>query len=161
MSSNVIKKIKLPNNVTYDIGGGVPTFTGTEAEWNALTSAQKAEYEIVNLTDDYDINVELDDAKTTTTNVWSASKVNTELSGKANASALPVWTSGVAALTSATSCTITNDAISSTSVLEVFYENTSGTDPVAKVTGVSSHTATIEFSALAEDTTFYLRVTNL
>jgi hypothetical protein len=72
-----------------------------------------------------------------------------------------VWTSGVTALQGATTCSITNNAISSSSVLEVFYENTSGTDPVAKVTGVSSHTATVEFSALAEDTTFYLRVTNL
>lgn len=28
------------------------TFTGTQAEWDALTSAEKAEYEIVNITDD-------------------------------------------------------------------------------------------------------------
>lgn len=153
-----IKHIQLPSGTTYDIDGGVPTFTGTKDEWEALTSSQKAEFEIVNLTDDYDVQVKIDDTTPASNKVYSSQKIENTFAKKAN---MPIWTSGVQALTSATSCAITDDAISSTSVLEVFFENTSGTDPVAKVTGVSSHTATIEFSALAEDTTFYLRVTNL
>ena len=143
--------------ITYTLPEGSPVFIGDKADWEALTAQEKAIYDesndgLVILTDDYRVSAGIDDNSVSPSKVWSSQKVN---------SMLPVWTSGVQALTGATSCTITNNAISSTSVLEVFFENNSGTDPVGQVTGVSSHTATIEFDALEEDTTFYLRVTNL
>ena len=41
------------------------TFTGTKAEWGLLNSTQKAEYQIVNLTDDYDTQALSDTYSTT------------------------------------------------------------------------------------------------
>ena len=130
-----------------------------KAEWEALTTAQKAVYDgwAIDLTDDYDVGAKIDDTTPASNKVFSSQKVDSTYAKK---TALPVWTS-VSALTGATSCTITNDAISSSSVLEPFFENTSNTDPIILVSGVSNHTATLTFNALAEDTTIYLRVTNL
>ena len=39
-------------NIFNAIEHHVPVFTGTRTEWNALSNAEKAEYDIVNLTDD-------------------------------------------------------------------------------------------------------------
>ncbi len=48
------------SNAVHDalINAGVPTFTGTQDEWNQLTTEQKLIYEIVNITDDYDQPIE-------------------------------------------------------------------------------------------------------
>lgn len=133
----------------------------TYAEWQALPDSKLSDGREYHITDLTVSGVEISDSVATTTNVWSASKVNTELNTKADVSDMPIWTAATPALTGATSCTVTNSSISSTSVLEVFFENTSMTDPVAKVTSVSGTTATISFDALAEDTNFRLRITNL
>lgn len=148
---------------TYTLPEGTPVFVGTKAQWNALTAQQKAVYDesnngLVIITDDCEVQAEIDDTTPASNKVYSSQKVENTFAKKSD---MPVWTSATSALTGATSCTITDSAISSTSVLEVFYENTSGKDPVAKVTSVSGTTATISFKALAENTDFRLRVTNL
>ena len=137
-----------------NILSGKPTVVPlTTAEYNQLTEQQKMDptkaYYVSDMTT---TNAPINDNTPSSESVYSSSKV---------VSLLPVWTAGVTALTGATSCTITNSAISSSSVLEVFFDNTSGTDPVATVSSVSGTTATVSFDALAEDTVFYLRVTNL
>lgn len=72
---------------------------------------------------------------------------------------MPKWTAGTTAITGATSCTITDLAISdsATCVLEP-YATTVQDQPTITVSG---HTATLTFKTLTADTTFYLKVTNL
>lgn len=50
------------------------TFTGTQAQWEALTSAEKAKYGLVNITDDGESKV-IDDNTTSTSKTWSSSKI--------------------------------------------------------------------------------------
>ena len=123
---------------------------------------------------------EIDDTTTALDKVWSSSKVSTELGAKANTSSLatvatsgsyndlgnkpnlPVWTNGTSALVGATSCTITDASINSSSVIEIFTENSSNTPIPDPDKSISGHTLTLTFkSALTVDTTFYARVTNL
>ena len=143
-----------------DESGGVPTFIGTKAQWEALTAQEKAQYDggSVIITDDYDSGAGIDYSTTALDKVWSSSKVSTELSGKADTSDLPILTSEVTALTGATSVTITDSRIHTTSKL---------IEPKASVQGLAQPTMTItegqcllEFPALAQDTSFGLLIYN-
>lgn len=80
----------------------------------------------------------------------------------ANASlpSVPKMTTGVVAFAGDTSCTITDDAISSDSMIEVFTENISNTIIEPPTVSVLGHTATLTFEALTEYVIFYLRITN-
>ena len=105
------------------------------------------------------VNITIDSTPTqNSSNPVTSGGVYTALASKANTSDLPVLTSGVTALTGATSCTITDSAIHTTSKL---------IEPLCSVQGMSQPEMTITegqvvltFSALAQDTDFALRITN-
>lgn len=67
------------SGVIYDAISKKPnTFVGTTAEWNALTSGEKAQYEIVNITDDGSVISDIQTALNMLfPNTWTA---NTEIS---------------------------------------------------------------------------------
>ena len=72
-----------------------------------------------------------------------------------------IYTAPVSALTGATTCTISHSAITTDSIIEAFTSNTSG--DVVSITNVAitSGQAVLTFDALAEDTSFKLRITNV
>lgn len=71
-----------------------------------------------------------------------------------------IWTSAVTAAVSATSVTINNDAIGTTSILEVYSQNASGTVITVNDIDVTPGTAVLTFPALAEATDFILHIVN-
>lgn len=71
-----------------------------------------------------------------------------------------IWTSAVTAAASATSVTINNDAIGTTSILEVYSQNASGTVITVNDIDVTPGTAVLTFPALAEATDFILHIVN-
>lgn len=71
-----------------------------------------------------------------------------------------IWTSAVTAAQGATSVTINNDAIGTTSILEVYSENASGSVVTVNDIDVSAGTAVLSFPALAEATAFILHIIN-
>ena len=71
-----------------------------------------------------------------------------------------IWTSAVTAAVSATSVTINNDAIGTTSILEVYSQNASGTVITVNDIDVTPGTAVLSFPALAEATDFILHIVN-
>lgn len=71
------------------------------------------------------------------------------------------WTGTVSALTGATTATITDSAIHTTSVIEPFADNGTGTMLPPPTITVTEGQCVLTFDALASDTTFRLRVTNL
>lgn len=73
---------------------------------------------------------------------------------------LPVWTSSVSALTGATSVTITNANIHTTSVIEPFADNGTNTAMSMPTMTVTEGQCVLGFDALTADTTFKLRITN-
>lgn len=74
---------------------------------------------------------------------------------------VPKVTNGIVAWSGSTTCSITDDDISSDSIIEVFTENQSNTPLVPPNITISNHTVTLTFSALTEDTVFYLRISNV
>lgn len=72
-----------------------------------------------------------------------------------------VWTATVSRLTGDTSVTFTNAAIATTSILDLYSENTSGTPINYTGVSVSSGTATFTIPALTEATNFKLWIRNL
>ena len=105
------------------------------------------------------VNITIDSTPTqNSSNPVTSGGVYTALASKANTSDLPVLTSEVTALTGATSVTITDNRIHTTSKL---------IEPKASVQGLAQPTMTItegqcllEFSALAQDTSFGLLIYN-
>lgn len=98
--------------------------------------------------------VEIDDTTPASNKVYSSQKIENTFAKKAD---MPILTSAVSALTGATSCTITNANIHTSSLIE----------PMASVQGMGQPTMTVtegecllEFPALAQDTSFRLRITN-
>lgn len=73
---------------------------------------------------------------------------------------MPVWSSSVSALTGATSVTITNANIHTSSVIEPFAENGTNTAMAMPTMTVTEGQCVLGFDALAADTTFKLRITN-
>jgi hypothetical protein len=71
-----------------------------------------------------------------------------------------IWTSAVTAAQGATSVTINNDAIGTTSILEVYSQNASGTVITVNDIDVSAGAAVLSFPALAEATAFILHIIN-
>ena len=71
-----------------------------------------------------------------------------------------IWTPAVTAVANATSVTINNDAIGTTSILEVYSQNASGTVVTVNDIDVSAGTAVLTFPALAEATDFILHIVN-
>ena len=71
-----------------------------------------------------------------------------------------VWTSSVSALTGATSVTITNVNIHTTSVIEPFADNGTNTAMSMPTMTVTEGQCVLGFDALAADTSFKLRITN-
>lgn len=71
-----------------------------------------------------------------------------------------IWTSAVTAAVSATSVAINNDAIGTTSILEVYSQNASGTVITVNDIDVTPGTAVLSFPALAEATDFILHIVN-
>ena len=68
-----------------------------------------------------------------------------------------VWTSGVSALAGATTATITDDNITANSTIEVFASVQGLPDPELTV---STGSCVLTFAALAQNTTFKLRISN-
>ena len=73
---------------------------------------------------------------------------------------LPVWSSSVSALTGATSVTITNANIHTSSVIEPFADNGTNTAMSMPTMTVTEGQCVLGFDALTADTTFKLRITN-
>lgn len=71
-----------------------------------------------------------------------------------------IWTSAVTAAQGATSVAINNDAIGTTSILEVYSQNVSGTVITVNDIDVTPGTAVLSFPALAEATDFILHIVN-
>lgn len=71
-----------------------------------------------------------------------------------------IWTSAVTAAVSATSVTINDDAIGTTSILDVYSQNASGTVITVNDIDVTPGTAVLSFPALAEATDFILHIVN-
>lgn len=69
-------------------------------------------------------------------------------------------TSGVSKVVGDTSVTFSNAAILTTSIVELFCENTSGTPIPYTSASISTGSATFNFAALTEATTFKARITN-
>ena len=72
-----------------------------------------------------------------------------------------VWTSAVNGLVGDTSVAFSNAAIATTSTLELFSENTSGSPVVWTAVSVSSGSATYTIEELTEATSFKLWIRNL
>lgn len=53
----------------------IPSWTGTQVEWNALDKSTLADGAIVNITDDYEDNSILDDDAISSETTWSSSKI--------------------------------------------------------------------------------------
>lgn len=71
------------------------------------------------------------------------------------------WSSSVSALTGATTVTITDSAITTTSVIEPFADDGTGTMLPPPTMTVTTGQCVLTFSALTNNTTFRLRITNL
>ena len=120
----------------------------TWAEWQALPNSKYTDGKQYLITDFKIGGVAIDDTTTSTDSVWSSSKVS---------SMLPVWTGTVTALTGATTATIQNANITTNSTIEVFASVQGLSDPQMTIT---TGQCVLTFTALAQDTTFKLRVTN-
>lgn len=101
---------------------------------------------------------QINDSATSASGLWSSDKINTELSDKADASDLPTWSSAVACAAGATSCTITDAAIATTSIIEPFCDSSTPI-PFDSIT-VTTGQAVIAFDALEAATNFKVRITN-
>lgn len=71
------------------------------------------------------------------------------------------WSPAVSALAGATTVTITDSAIATTSVIEPFADDGTGTMLPPPIMTVTTGQCVLTFSALANNTTFRLRITNL
>jgi len=80
---------------------------------------------------------------------------------KADASAVGTWATPVSASVGATSVTFSNAAIATTSILDLYSENTSGTAIAYTSVSVSSGSAVYTIPALEEATTFKLWIRNI
>ena len=71
-----------------------------------------------------------------------------------------VWTAAVSCLVGDTTCTITNAAIATTSVIDDYCQNASGTKIVVPEITVTTGQAVLHFAALEEATSFKLHIFN-
>lgn len=71
------------------------------------------------------------------------------------------WSSSVSCLTGDTTCTITDTAILSTSIIEDYCENSSGTKIAVTQIDITTGQAILHFDALEEATSFKLHIINL
>ena len=86
---------------------------------------------------------------------------NSALSAWTNATLnMPKYTSAISKVVGDTTVTFTDAAITSTSVLELFTQNASGTPMSYTNVSVSTGSVTFTFDALTEATDFKLRITN-
>ena len=102
--STVNPNVLLAGYKAYDASGNAITgefspsyhITLTQAQYNQLSQTEKmADENFFYITDAVVVGADIDDTTTSTTKVWSSSKVNTELGNKANTSSLAtVATSG-------------------------------------------------------------------
>ena len=74
---------------------------------------------------------------------------------------LPIWTSTVSKLVGATSATISNSNITTTSRVEIFGQTSSGKPFVYKTMTASNGSVSLTFDALTENTDICARVTNI
>lgn len=72
-----------------------------------------------------------------------------------------IYTAPTTALTGATTCTISHDAINTSSIIEAFSQNTSGDVIGVTNIAVTAGQAVLTFDALTEDTSFILHITNI
>lgn len=70
------------------------------------------------------------------------------------------WSSAVSCAVGATSCTITNAAILTTSIIEDYSENASGTKVNVPQITVTTGQAVLSFNALTEATSFKIKIIN-
>lgn len=80
---------------------------------------------------------------------------------KADASAVGVWATPVSASVGATSVTFSNASIATTSILDLYSENTSGTPIQYSSATVTTGSVTFTIPALTEATTFKLWIRNI
>lgn len=72
-----------------------------------------------------------------------------------------VWTTPVSCSVGDTSCTIIDANILATSILDLYYENTSGNVQYYNSVVITTGQAVIGFDALTEATSFRLHIINL
>ena len=71
------------------------------------------------------------------------------------------YTTPVSCLTGDTTCTIVDEHILATSIIDDYSENSSGTKINVPIIDIATGQAVLHFDALSEDTDFMLRITNL
>lgn len=142
-------------------GGGSSSLSGLDDV--TITSASDGQFLVYDNSSSKWVNEsktipQIDDSATSASKVWSSDKTNTELGNKANTSDLPKWSSAVACAVGATSCTITDASIATTSVVEPFSDSTTPI-PYTSIT-VTTGQAVIAFDALEAATNFKVRISN-
>lgn len=141
-------------------------FTSAHTAGDPWDDSEVEQITVVELIDE--VNAPTFSEAVTRTNITSGDKLST-LFGKIkkwftdlkNGAFMDVHiTADVTALAGATTVAVTDDSISSTSMIEVFTENQSNKQISVTNYTISNHTVTLTFAALAEDTVFNIRVTN-
>ena len=144
-------------------GGGSSSLSGLSDV--TITSASDGQFLVYDNNSSKWVNAsktipQIDDTSTSASALWSSNKISSELSDKADADDLPVISSSVSCAIGATSCTITDAAIATTSLVHPFSSNTSGTPiPFTSIT-VTTGQAVIAFDALEEATSFKVMIMN-
>ena len=141
--------------------GGSSTLDGlTDVDISTLADGQHLIYSSQdskwqNVSKNY---ADIDDTLSSASQTWSSSKISLELSNKADEDELPIWSSAVACAVGATSCTITDAAIATTSIIEPFCDSSTPI-PFDSIT-VTSGQVVIAFDELEAATNFKVRITN-
>ena len=142
-------------------GGGSSTLSGlSDVDISVLSDGQHLIYSSQdskwqNVSKNY---ADIDDTLSSASKTWSSSKISLELSDKADEDDLPIWSSAVACAVGATSCTIQNPYIATTSIIEPFCDSSTPI-PFDSIT-VTSGQVVIAFDALEAATNFKVRITN-
>ena len=160
-SSNLVQYFFNPDTPTpscykrqVPISGGSATDTSiTITSWEILYNA-----DLLTTENRYPAeNVSFDNSGTTlsSSNVQDAiEEVNSDIKD------LTIWSNAVSCAVGATSCTITNANILTTSVVEVYNQNASGTPISINTITITTGQAVIAFDALTEATEFKLHIIN-
>lgn len=136
------------DDVTYDNTSSGLTATNVQDAIDELASADNISYD--NTT-----------SGLTATDVQDAiDEVEDRVDDVETALAKVKWSNAVSKLIGDTSCTITDAAIATTSVVEPFSDNVSGTPMSYTSITVTTGQVVLAFDALTEDTDFKVRITN-
>ena len=138
-------------------GGGSSSLSGLDDV--TITSASDGQFLVYDNNSGKWVNAsktipQIDDTTTSASKVWSSDKTNTELGKKLSGK----WSSAVACAVGATSCTITDAAIATTSIIEPFCDSSTPI-PFDSIT-VTTGQVVIAFDALEAATNFKVRITN-